>query len=197
MSKKSPLIKEIIELFGKETDQTIGLKYGLSRQRIHQIRKKLGIKPYNEKINIWDIEIPDLTISNKIIREQTNLSNNAIRKRRHASNIRYKKEKIDWSAVQFGEMNDEEIAEKYNISINSVCSYRKKHNIPCVKRTKNFWKRGPKRFEITKEMIELFGKMPDISIARLFNCGKLTIAKRRKELGISSFKSNRLKEKKK
>lgn len=126
----------LLDLLGTMTDREVGERYNLSRQRIHQIRLKLNVRPYTVPIELTSEQIAKLgtktdadlaslwgVAASTVSRIRTSLSIEA-----YSPWLNYNKLLEPYASI-IGKLSDPKIAELAGVTTRVVFEYRKLNNI--------------------------------------------------------------------
>lgn len=170
------------DLLGTVPDRAVAEQYGVSKQRVHQYRKKFGIpayEPLQQRPEYFDLlgTMPDADIARKY-------GVSAMRvggcRRRHdipAYEPAWKRrEYLDL----LGKLPDTVIARQYGVSQISVCRQRNKRKIPVYTTV-----------PVCATFFELLGKMPDAQLARQYEISAAAVWRQRHKYGIPAFQRSK------
>jgi hypothetical protein len=124
----SPQVRELIE---KKNDGELSVLLGVSRQRVHQIRKKLGIVSASERRENLVVEsgllgkISDKELGEKLQEDPKYIA--AVRQRLQIKPVR--RSKFDGYVHLLGTVSDKSIAEMAGTSQSAISNYRRRRNI--------------------------------------------------------------------
>lgn len=194
--KKKEYPEELINMLGKFPDDEIAKKFGYSRAGIALIRKNKGIPSFSdtrfteekreEMLSMLE-KFPDREISKKTgysvyiikkFREQNKIEpfNKSILKR-----LTPKQRKKVLSML--GKVHDSVIAEKFNVTNETIRRIRKKTNVPALRKEKS-WQ---ETLEENKSLTPLLGTMTDRELADKTGTTRQVIGKIRRKLKIPPF----------
>lgn len=168
---------EIAPLFGTIPDAEIGRRYGLSRERVRQVRKQHNQAPW--KSTLRERTIPLLgKISDREIAKQLGVTDNWVGVFRRKQGVpRLSPVKYDWAKVDasLGVLSDSEIARTFGASLNAVFRRRTDKGIPAKPRGVN-WGNEPD-----------LGKLPDKFLAERYGVCLGAVSQARKRRGIPTW----------
>ena len=169
-----PILKD--SNLGQVPDTKIASKYGVSREWVRQMRKRLGIpafkgsdkRAFQESVN-WEALPKD--IPNETLAREYHVPVCWIREKRLPP---FKT--IDWTNIPLGTKPDTVIAKEYGLAYNRVQKKREALGIPRVPQRK---------FDYSKQPL---GKVTDAEIARSMGIAASCVALARKQRGIAPCK---------
>lgn len=132
---KSP---DLLELMKKNNDSELAFKLGVSRQRVHQVRKSLGIPSASSRREEAVIETGLVgKVSDRELAEKLGEDHKYVAAVRHRLQIKpVRTSKFDKYVHYMGVVPDKKIAEMAGTSQSSISNYRRRRNIaPFQKRS--------------------------------------------------------------
>lgn len=183
----------LAELLGVVPDAELGRQFGLTRSRVHQLRKQMGLTKVL-RANDPEIEVKLLAVEDKIgkvsdssIARELGIGFDQVRARRKVLNrpvfidtIREEK----WNQIKdrAGKVTDGVLAKEIGVSINTVLLWRKRYGIESAHVSPR-----SKRFQPVdrNKLIELFNQgLSDEEIAATLNAKLSYLPMIRRKLGL-------------
>lgn len=187
----------ITDLLGEETDASVGEKYGITRQRVHQFRKKLDVASTRQFIELTPEQIERLgTVNDRILASEWGIAPYLVGQTRRNLGIKAWSPWIEHEKAlapyldQIGKISDPKVAAMAGVNTRVVFEYRKRHNIKTEVLAPTHEDFSP----IDREEIErLFNEeYSDNEIAEMMGCSAGTIGFiRSNELGLLRYKPSR------
>ncbi len=121
----------IAELMKNRTDGELAEYLGVTRQRVHQVRKRLGLESYTVRRRKGVIESGLLgVVTDEEVEHQTCEDRKYVASVRQSLGIKsYRKSKFDKYEHLLGTISDKKLAEMVGTSQSSISNFRRKRNI--------------------------------------------------------------------
>ena len=138
---------------GKDIDQIVGDRMGVSRERVRQIRKRAGLPA--PSLQIWQ-DKREQKEEKRLDRKWANLAN-----------------RRKFIMAGMGQVQDKVVADKLNTHTSTVCQMRNRMNIkPALHRTGR-----PVEFSIEDALDVGYGTLPVKQVAAILGCSVSTVYK--------------------
>lgn len=188
--------EDLLPYLGKVPDIEIAERFGISRERVRQYRKKYGIPKYEPEPKFTPELINCLgKMSDKEVAEQFNLSASVVTYHRNKLGIppfdpvAARHAELDQEVLKLlGKLSDPKIAERLGLTTAVVYNIRKRLKIKVDERRATRWRPA---FNWTPETDALLGTKYDFELAEELGIKEHIVTTRRRKLGITAYRNKK------